>query len=449
VGETETIAQYLFELNYQAIPAKIVEAMKFLLFDHLGVAIGGMKTESGRIAAEFSKYLGGKEEATIIGFGYRVSAPSAAFSNAILSHSIELDDVDAEAYFHFGPPVLSASLAMAERERSSGVALITAVTAGCDVMARLSSALNPSLRDRGFHTTSTCGVFGAAAACGKLLRLERKQIIDALGLAGAQSCGLMEFYGTSMQKRFNPGPAARGGVVSALLAKRGFTGADTILEGNRGFFRAYSDRVTPANLLDGLGKDFPIYVEYKPYSCARPIHNAIDAALELRKKYGIDPRKIRGITVSRQARWAGFHDIKKPRTYHEAQVSLPFSVAVSLVEGKAFLEQYSDERLNDPLIQKLSEMVRIQTLDRLPREVSCRVAVKLEDGSEHVSQVDYPKGSMQNPMTIEEKREKFKNLSSGVLNEEERKRVEEAIFEIEKIRDVSELIGKVVRRQEC
>lgn len=447
MSETQAVARYIFELDYQSLPQTIVQGMKSLLFDYIGVALGGMATESGRIAAQFSKEFGEKEEASIIGFGYRVSAPSAAFSNAIISHSIELDDVDSLAYFHFGPPIISAALAMAERQHASGMQLVCALAAGCDVMARLSSSMNPSLRDRGFHTTSTCGVFGAAAASAKLLNLSSKKNIDALGLAGAQCCGLMEFYGTSMQKRFNPGPAARGGVVSALLAEKGFTGAETILEGDRGFFKAYSDQFDSKRLVDGLGKEFPVYIEYKPYSCARPIHNVIDAVLELRQKHKINPEKIRRITVLRHPRWADFHKIKKPRTYHEAQVSLPYSVAISFVEGKAFLQQYSDGKLNDPLIQGISEKVNIKTLKELPRDVSCQVEVELNDGQTYKTQVDYPKGSIQNPMTIDERRAKFRNLSASVLNEQGQKKVEEIIFNIEKVKDISELITCVAGRQ--
>jgi 2-methylcitrate dehydratase PrpD len=444
MGETEMIAKYLADLEYSSIPSKMLEEMKVLFFDYLGVALGGTRTESGKIAAQFSQKLREKGEATIIGFGYRVSAPSAAFSNAILSHSIELDDVDSLAYFHFSPPVFSAALATGEREHATGKDLLVALVAGCDVMARLSSALNPSHRDRGFHTTSACGIFGAGAASAKLLNLDLNGIISTLGLAGAQSSGLMEFYGTSMQKRFNPGAAARGGVVSALLASMGFTGAETILEGDRGFLKAYSDQVDPKKLLDGLGREFPIFIEYKPYSCARPIHNAIDCALELRHKHHINPTQISKITVFRHPRWANYHKIHKPRTYHEAQVSLPYAVAVSFVEGKAFLQQYSDEKLKDNLIQKLSERVEIQTVDGLPRDVSCRMEIVLKDGSKHISQIDYPKGSIQNPLTPEEKREKFNSLSSDILDKRKRKRVEETVFGIEKVKDISKIMDLVV-----
>ena len=446
-GDTEVIAQHVAELDYRSIPAKLLEEMKILLFDYLGVALGGTETESGRIAAEFSRDLGEKGEATIIGFGYRVSAPSAAFSNAILSHSIELDDVDSLAYFHFSPPVFSAALAVAEREHAPGRDLLSALVVGCDLMARLSSAMNPSLRDRGFHTTPTCGVFGAAAAAAKLLGLRHEGITSALGLAGAQASGLMEMYGTSMQKRFNPGPAARGGVVSALLAQRGFTGAETIVEGERGFLRAYSDHFDRNKLVDGLGKEFPIFVEYKPYACARPIHNAIDCALTIKREHDVDPAQISAITVFRHPRWAKYHQIKKPRTYHEAQVSLPYGVAVSLAEGAAFLDQYTEEKLQDRLIRKLSEMVEIRTMDGLPREVSCRMELFLKDGSKCTSQVDYPKGSIENPMTSEDRRNKFQRLSVNVLDKDQQKRVEERVLRIEQEKDISELFDLVVTKE--
>jgi 2-methylcitrate dehydratase PrpD len=447
MNETITMAQYLADLQHASIPQDILDEMKILLFDYLGVALGGSRTQSGKIVAEFSKAFEEKQEATIIGFGYRVSAPNAAFSNAILSHSIELDDVDSLAYFHFSPPIFSAALAAAERQHSSGRDFIVALVAGCDLMARLSAAMNPSLRDRGYHTTPTCGVFGAAAASGKLLGLGPEEMTSALGLAGAQASGLMEMYGVSMQKRFNPGPAARSGVVSAILAQMGFTGAETILEGERGFLKAFSDRFDLMKLVEGLGKDFPIYIEYKPYACARPIHNAIDCALEIKRQQSIDPAQVASITVYRHPRWANYHQIKKPRTYHEAQVSLPYAVAVSLLEGKAFLEQYSDEKLKDPIVQNLSQRVEIKTVEGLPRDVSCRLEVVLISGESLTSQVDYPRGSIQNPMSDSERWDKFQQLSAGILDEEKQKRVQEMVFKIDAAKDVSELLTLLIGKE--
>lgn len=447
MNETQTIAKHTAELEYGSIPENILNEIKILLFDYLGVALGGGKTKSGKIAAEFSRSLGEKPEATIIGCGDRVSAASAAFSNAILSHSIELDDVDSLAYFHFSPPVYSAALAAAERAQASGKELLLALVAGCDLMARLSAAMNPSLRDRGFHTTPTCGVFGAAAAAAKLFGLTPPEITSALGLAGAQASGLMEMYGVSMQKRFNPGPAARNGVISAVLAQMGFTGAETILEGERGFLKAYCDRFDREKLVEGLGAEFPIFVEYKPYACARPIHNAIDCALTIRKEHAPDIDRIAAITIYRHPGWAHYHQIKRPRTYHEAQVSMPFAVAVSLKEGQAFIDQYSDKNLVNPDIRRLSEMVAIKPLDGLPRGVSCRMEVTLADGTRYTSQTDYPKGSIQNPMTPAERRDKFRKLSAGILDTETQQRVEEMVFEMEAVKDVAQLLTLVTQRR--
>ena len=307
-----------------------IDDAKTLVLDYLGVAIAGSQTDSGRIGRRFVVETGGQPEATLIGDGRRVPAVHAALANAISSHSVELDDVDVLALFHFSPPVVSAALAVAEREHSSGAEFIAAVAAGCEMMARASAATNPSLRDRGFHTTPTCGVFGATIAAARLLKLDRDATVSALGLAGAQASGLMEMYGPSMQKRFNPGPSARNGVTAALMARLGFTGAATIFDGERSFCRAFSDRFDIAELTKGLGRDFPVFMEFKPYSCARPIHNAIDCALNIRKELAEPLSQVRAITVRRHPAWANYHQNAEPKTYHEAQVSLPYSVAVAL-----------------------------------------------------------------------------------------------------------------------
>src|SRR5580693_1268048 len=355
----ERLADHFVRLQFADIPQKLIDDSTTLTLDYLGVAFAGSQTDSGRIAARFATDQGGKDETTLIGNGGRVPAVHGAFANAIASHSVELDDVDVLALFHFSPPVVSAALAVAEREQASGREFVAAVAAGCEMMARASAATNPSLRDRGYHTTPTCGVFGATIAAARLLKLDRDATVSALGLAGAQASGLMEMYGPSMQKRFNPGPSARNGVTAAVMAQMGFTGAATIFDGERGFCRAFSDRVGAGELIRGLGKDFPVFMEFKPYSCARPIHNAIDCALNIRAELKEPLSDVSAITVRRHPAWAAYHAKAAPATYHEAQVSLPYSVAVALVEGAALLPQYQDEKLSDQRILGLAALVTI------------------------------------------------------------------------------------------
>jgi len=436
---TQEVALHIADLTFDKLPSRNVNDMKTLLLDYLGVALAGSKTETGRIASEFSQEAGEKAQSSLIGYHLKASAATAAFCNAISSHSIELDDVDPLAYFHYAPPIFSAALAMAERQKSDGECFITALLAGCEVMARLSNVTNPALRDRGFHTTPTCGVFGSAAAAGTLLDLDAYQQTSALGLAGAQASGLMEMYGVSMQKRINPAPAARGGITAALLAQRGFTGAETIFEGERGFCRAFAGATDVSKLTENLGKDFPVFIEYKPYACARPIHNAIDCVIEIRNKYSLNTADIKEIGVRRHPAWAKYHTTQVPRTFHEAQMSLPYSVAVALLEGNALLDQYSGGRLQDPKVINLCQKVKITSDGSLPRGVSVAMTIMMKDNTEYKAQVDYPKGSLQNPMTDEEHKNKFQMLAAHVLPSAKITQLIQMVDKLEKVEYVSHL----------
>jgi 2-methylcitrate dehydratase PrpD len=421
-------------------------AVKKLLMDYLGVALAGSRNESGEIARRFAKEHGAKAQARLIGDTARVDINAAAFANAISSHSIELDDIDVLALFHFSPPVYSAALAAAEFAGANGKQLLVALAAGCEMMERVSRAANPSLRNRAFHTTPTCGSFGAAVAAAKALKLPKDKLASALALAGAQSSGLMEMYGPSMQKRFNPGPAARNGVTAARMAALGFTGADTIFEGERGFLRAFTDKTFPEALTDAMKGPYELLIEFKPYSCARPIHNAIDCALELRNNSTFRIEDIRSIDFDRHPDWARYHQNKSPRTYHEAQVSLPFSVAVALIEGQALLAQYSDRNIRNPKVKRLSDMVKIAEDASLPRGVSCRMTMKLIDGRTLTAQVDYPKGSIQNPMTDEEMRSKFDSLAAPVIGPKRAATLAEQVMDLEKVKDIGELMKLTAAR---
>lgn len=415
-------------------------AVKRLLLDYLGVAISGSQTESGRVAREFAAITGGHAEATLIGGAGRVPAMQAAFANAISSHSVELDDIDVLALFHFSPPVYSAALATAQQVGASGQQLLISLAAGCEMMERLSKAANNSLRNRGFHTTPTCGVFGATVATATLQQLSAEQIVSALGLAGASASGLMEMYGPSMQKRFNPGPAARNGVTAATIARLGFTGTSTIFDGERGFLAAFTDSNQPQKLVADLDRDYQLDIEFKPYSCARPIHNAIDCALEIRRKHSPDLSQVRSIEMARHPEWAHYHQNKRPQTYHEAQVSLPYSVAVALTDGQALFAQYNNARLPEPMLLRLSDLVNITPDASLPRGVSCRMTMTMADGTRHVAQVDYPKGSIQNAMDDAELRAKFDSLVHPVLGAERANEIAAMVQGIEEIDDVGQLM---------
>jgi 2-methylcitrate dehydratase PrpD len=437
----EKLAARFAGLKYNQLPADTRHAVKRLLLDYLGVAVGGSRTDSGKVAQAFALDQGGAKQALLIGGNARVSMTNAAFANAICSHSLELDDIDVLALFHFSPPVYSAALAAAQAMGASGRDLVVALAAGCEMMERASRAANPSLRNRGFHTTPTTGVFGATVAASRLLRLPPGKIAAALGMAGAQSAGLMEMYGPSMQKRFNPGPAARAGVTSALMAKLGFTGTTLIFEGERGFLNAYCDKRRPQALDEGIDRAYPLDIEFKPYSCARPIHNAIDCALDIRGQPGFAAAKVSAIRIERHPDWSEYHRNAAPATYHEAQVSLPFATAVALLEGKALLEQFSDANIRRKEIRRLAGLAKFETVAGMPRGVSVRIIVTQSDGKTFDSQVDYPKGSIQNPMSDAELRAKFDTLAGPVLGARKAARLAEAALDVERFADVGDLLA--------
>jgi 2-methylcitrate dehydratase PrpD len=438
------LAAHHSRLSYKQVPETSRHVMKRLLLDYLGVAIAGSQTESGVIAREFATLQGKAPEATLIGGRERVPMAAASFANAISCHSIELDDIDVLALFHFSPAVFSPALAVAEANGANGKDLLAALAAGCEVMERVSMAANNDLRNRAFHTTPTCGVFGATVAAGKLMRLTPDQLTSAFGLAGAQASGLMEMYGPSMQKRFNPGPAARNGLTAAYMAKLGFTGADTIFEGERGFLKAFAGGKKGAELVRGLGKPYELQIEFKPYSCARPIHNAIDCALEIQRKHKPGLGDIRSIVVRRHPDWSDYHRNITPRTYHEAQVSLPYSVAIALIEGKALLGQYTNSKLGNAAVRRLMNLTRIETDGRLPRGVSCHTTMTMASGKKFVSQVDYPKGSIQNPMSDEELRVKFDALAIPVVGATRAAKIADMAMRIERCSNIGELLRLTV-----
>lgn len=411
-------ARYFCEdFSYDRIPKITKENVKKLLMDYLGVALKGTQTETGKIVRSYFADKGGISEATLFSSNIKIPAESTAFANAVCSHSIEMDDIDRLALFHFSPPIYSAALAVAEWKDVSGKEFITSVAAGVEIMERLSRALNPELRNRGYHTTPTCGIFGAVTASSMMMSLTEEQFISAYGLAGAQVAGVLEFYGESMQKRINPGPAAHNAILSAKLAQRGFTGADTIFEGKRGVCRVYSDKCDWTVLENFKQGDYIFEIEFKPYACARPIHSTIDAALSIRKQMAEKGKTIQEIVkvdVYRHPWWADYHTEQNPKTYHDAQMSMCYSVALALVTGNNFFSDYIDTVQNrNEAVFELTKKVNSVRDDNSKNENStgCWAVAVFTDGTEIKAEATYPKGSVENPMSAEEQMAKFQRLT--------------------------------------
>lgn len=437
---TRRLAEFVTRTSFRDIPRDVVEHAKLCILDWLGAALAGSRSPAARVVISFLEKFGGGGGATVIGTPIRAHPILAALANGVMGHAVEMDDIHREAIIHPAAPVLPAALAVAENEGVYGEDLITAVVLGYEIEIRLGMAVNPSHYEY-WHTTGTCGTFGAATAAGKLLKLSEESMVHAFGIAGTSAAGLIEVFG-SMSKPFNAGRAAMDGVLAAVLAREGLTSSTTILESQRGYLRAVSRGYSTDKLLRGLGERFEIKNNiFKVHASCGHTHGAIDAVLEIVRRYGVKPSDVSEILV-------GTYPIAvevvgrnyEPKTPEEAKFSLPYCVAVALLYGRAGLGEFSYNRLADSEVRELMKRVRIYTESKYSSCVLGCAEVKIvtKEGHTYKHSVDIPKGYPENPLTKQELLEKFEELASIAISKERIREIVEVVDDLEN-RDVKEL----------
>jgi 2-methylcitrate dehydratase PrpD len=416
------LAKFIHDLKYEDLPGNVVERAKTCFLDYIGVALAGYQSELGKKVISIMKSLGGVSESTIIGDGTRIPSVNAAYVNGVLAHIHELDDGHRYAMGHPGAPVISAALAVGERVGASGKELIEAIVAGYEVFIRVGTAVNPSHFRRGFHTTGTCGALAAAAAAGKLLNLDIDELSNAIGIAATQASGLMEVTrGESVIKPLQPARAAQSGVLSALLAQAGLTAPESMLEGESGFFRAYSDECDVTKVLDGLGSIYKIVeVYFKFHASCRHTHPAIDATLELKRKHNISPQDVKEVEVrTYSAAYEVCGKEYEPKTPSTAKFSIPYCIAVALTYGYVNPEFFTFDKIQDREILALAGKVRVvpdPELDKLvPRERGAKVKIYLNSGRFVEAYIRNPYGEPETPPTSNDLKNKFRSLASVTL----------------------------------
>jgi len=423
VGLTRALAEFLSDTAYGDLPSSVVDECYRATLDWLGSALAGALEPPARIAQRAARGLGPSDESTVFGAG-RGSAAAAALANGVASHILELDDVHKGSTLHAAAPVISAALAVAERERAPGRAFTRAIALGYDAALRIGEAVNPS-HYRYWHPTGTAATFGAAAAAGSLLGLTSARMLDALGTAGTQAAGLWEFNADgAMSKHLHPGKAAFNGVLAADLARLGFTGATRILEGERGFFRATAAGFDPSRVTDRLGEQWKITENcYKLHSCCAHTHTAIDVALDIRARRGWTAREALDAiaSVDLETYGAGYDIVKDPNpsTPYRAKFSIAYCTAAALLEDRVGLEQFSADRFGEdgvaePAIAALLPRIRVSVRDDLTKGYPARwptnVVVTLRDGTVERGMNDFPRGNPEYPVSTETLENKFVRL---------------------------------------
>ena len=442
---SRSLARFVTGLQYDDLGSGQKTTIGQYFLDWLGCAVGGSSTEPARLVMDTVREMGGVPEATCVADGSRTCCANAALVNGVASHVLEMDDVHREALIHMTVPVAPAALAVAERRHASGRGLLTALAAGVEVFIRVALGVGPSHYNY-WHTTATCGVFGAAAAAAKLLGLDEQQTIWALGTAGTQAGGLWEFLSEGvMSKVLHPGRAASNGVLSALLAQRGFTGVSTILEGEQGFFRATSTDFDIAKVTDGLGEVFHFEggsIKYHA-SCGHT-HAAVDAALAATSGRRLGPDQVERVDVDINAVSLGILEGVCPDTPYLGKFCLEFCVASALARGPLGLDAFTEQTVADPDLRALAGKVfAVEAPDLTAQYPACwpgRVRVTLKGGEVLEGAVECPKGDPGNPLSEDELLGKFMDLAGRSVPEARASTLAARALGLAELEDVNDLL---------
>jgi len=422
MGVTQELARLVVQSRPEDIPENVKDKVRQSFLNWLGCAIGGVRHEASEAAIALACSFSGPRQATAIGTPHRLDIFSAAWFNGIASHVFDFDDTHLRTVIHPSPPIAPAILAIAEHRPVTGADFVHAFALGIEVACRIGNAVCPAHYNVGWHSTSTAGVFGAAVAAGKLLGLEQTQMAWALGLAGTQSCGLRENLNT-MGKFLHAGNAARAGMTSALLAQRGFTGSDKILEAPRGFAHVLSEERNLDEITGDWGTRYETLLNtFKPYPCGVVLHPIIDACLHFAREQKIGPEQVDAVSLKVNFLVLEVTGKRHPKIGVDGKFSVSHCVAVSFIDGHVEEEQFTDARVNDPTVIALSDRVVAQVDQSMPAD-AVTMELQLVDGRTLTKHVEHALGSLENPLGDAQLAEKFTRLCADILTPAQVKRL--------------------------
>jgi 2-methylcitrate dehydratase PrpD len=413
-GVTRALAKYLVAARAADLPQEVREHAVRTFTNWMGCAVGAARHEAVEIAIAALAPFAGPAQATVLGRSERVDVLSAALFNGISSHVFDFDDTHLKTVIHPAGPVASAIMALAEYRPVSGAEFVHALALGVETECRIGNAVYPDHYDIGWHITGTAGVFGAAAAAGKLLGLNEQQMTWALGLAATQPVGLREMFGT-MTKSFHPGRAAQNGLTAALLASRGYTSSNQAIEAKRGWANVTSTHRNYEEITSGLGERHESLLNtFKPFACGIVIHPAIDGCIQLRNEHNLRAQEIASVSLKVHPLVLELTGKRTPQTGLDGKFSVYHSAAVALIAGRAGEHQYSDAAVHDPQIIELRDKVDAQIDASMPPD-AVSIAITLKNGERLEKHVAHAIGSVARPMSNTDLSTKFIDLAEPIL----------------------------------
>ena len=441
---TARIARFVVETEFQKMPSEAIKMAKTALLDCLGVALAGSKESSARICAEIARQEHAKEESSVIGQGFKSSAMQAAFANGTAAHALDFD----HSFTLMGQPtapIIPAIISLGESLGSSGRRCLEAYVAGFETITKLVMSLRQRSED-GWHPPSSFGSFGAGVACAKLQGLNQSQVETTLGTAASMASGLVCNFGT-MSKPLHVGLGARNGVVAAKLAQSGFTANKQAIEARLGFYEVFYPGAEPDKRpLEELGTVYELInsgIRIKPYPCGGLTHPAIDGVLEFKTKIGITAEMVESIDVGVARHTFERIVFRVPQNGLQGKFSMPYLLARAIIDGRLFLDAFTDSAVRDENVLRLAERVQMRLdPDLQPTALGsrpCKVTIRLRDGRSFSRQIDYAKGSREAPMTAEELKEKFVGCARQALDDSSIERIIEDVEHLETLQDIRPL----------
>jgi 2-methylcitrate dehydratase PrpD len=435
LSETKALASYVVSSQIRDIPSDVIHEAKRALLNFVGCAVGGSHEPAVETAIQALQPFSGERTATVLARKERFDPLYASVINGITGHVYEYDDTTPMNYIHPTPPVASALFAFATANRTGGRDFLHAFLMGFEAESRIGNAVYPAHYNAGWHITATAGVFGAAAAVGKLLNLSVQQMIWAFGLAATQASGLREMFG-SMAKSFHAGHAARNGYLSAILAKSNFTAGEHAIEGARGFAPVLSSAYDLSKVTAGLGEDFQIrYNTYKPYPCGIVVQPTIDGCIDLHRDFHPAPQSIKAVRVRVAPLVLDLCNKRNITQGLDSKYSIYHSAAVGLVRGKAGIDEYTDAAANDPVIRSVRERVT-PIGDPSITEDQSNIEVELENGDVLRRFVECSLGNLKRPLSDRQLEDKLRDQARiGQVD-----RLIDLCWRLDELDDVSELV---------
>jgi 2-methylcitrate dehydratase PrpD len=443
MSETKTLASYIVSSRIDSVPDDVRHEARRAIVNFMGCALGGsVDTAVDRAIQAFGPYAG-QPTASILGRRERMDPLHAALMNGISSHVYDFDDTTPKNYIHPTSPVASALFAYASANRVSGLDFMEAFILGFEAESRIGNAVYPAHYDAGWHITGTAGVFGAAAAIGKLLKLPEQEMIWNIGLAATQAAGLREMFG-SMAKALHPGRAAQDGYGAALLAQAGFTSGERGLEGPRGFAAVQAAAYDLSKITARLGVDFDLRANtYKPFPCGIVNHPTIDGCIQLHDEHHIDAARISAVRLRVAPLVMDLCNQQNITKGLQGKFSVYHAASIGLVRGKAGIQEYTDEAVNDPQIRRVRELVTA-TGDPAITEDQARIEVDLGPGEKLTRFVEQSLGNIHRPMSDKQLEAKFRDQAVAAIPAAQVEKAIELCWRIDALDDVAELVRAAV-----